>query len=324
MEFVTIADLNKDIIKNLYKIPQDIDLIIGIPRSGLFLGSIIALYLNKQLTDIDSFIENRIYEVGNTKNTKNNISSANEAKKILVVDDSVDSGFAIQQAKEKLQNLNKNIKIIYLAGYVRFGTKNLVDIYFREVNDDRVFEWNYMHHSILNNVCCDIDGVLCEDPTFEENDDGKKYKEFILNAKPKFIPSREIGCLVTSRLEKYRKETEYWLRKNSIKYKSLYMMDNTTSKERMLLCNHGKFKAEIYKKVNNKLFIESNIKQAEEIANLTGKFVFCIENQKFYSGSKFNKIQDHYKNYIERRIKNVLKQILPKNFLNYYRNIKHK
>lgn len=324
MEFITVADLNRDVINNLYKIPRDIDLIVGIPRSGLFLASIIALYLNKQLTDLDSYISNRIYSVGNTKNNENNIISANEAKKILVVDDSVDSGLAIKQAKEKLKNHAKNIKIIYLAGYVRFGTKNLVEIYFREINDDRIFEWNYMHHGMLNKVCCDIDGVLCEDPTSEENDDGIRYIKFILNAKPRFIPTREIGCLVTSRLEKYRKETEEWLQKNNIKYKNLYMMENVTSNERKLLGNHGKFKAAVYEKSNCKLFIESNSKQAEEISNLTSKFVFCVENQKFYRGNKFNELQDYYKNCVGRRIKPILKQILPKKIVDVYRYIKNK
>ena len=47
----------------------------------------------------------------------------------------------------------------------------------------------------------DIDGVLCADPTPEENDDGEKYRHFLLNAPPLFIPKVTIGTLVTSRLE---------------------------------------------------------------------------------------------------------------------------
>lgn len=50
----------------------------------------------------------------------------------------------------------------------------------------------------------DIDGVLCADPTPEENDDGEKYRHFLLNTPPLFIPKVTIGTLVTSRLEKYR------------------------------------------------------------------------------------------------------------------------
>ena len=216
MEFVTIADLNNDVINNLYKIPRDVDLIVGIPRSGLFVASIIALYLNKPLTDIDSFVENKIYNVGNTKNNNSNIKEANEAKKILVVDDSLNSGLSMEQARLKLKKFEENKKILYLAGYIKSAKKNSIDIFFRVINDNRLFEWNYMHHTMLEEVCCDIDGVLCENPSDEENDDGEKYINFILNAKPKLVPTRGIGCLVTSRLEKYRKETEIWLKNNHI------------------------------------------------------------------------------------------------------------
>jgi hypothetical protein len=38
----------------------------------------------------------------------------------------------------------------------------------------------------------------------------KKYI-FILNAPPLFIPGSKIGTIVTSRLEKYRIQTETWL-----------------------------------------------------------------------------------------------------------------
>ena len=56
MNFRTINDSNNLISKNLDKIPKDIDLIVGVPRSGLFVANLIALYLNLPLTDFDSFL----------------------------------------------------------------------------------------------------------------------------------------------------------------------------------------------------------------------------------------------------------------------------
>ncbi|MBR1728760.1 MAG: hypothetical protein IJ728_04475 [Selenomonadaceae bacterium] len=56
MNFVTFSALNNDVIKNLHKIPRDIDLVIGVPRSGLLVANILALYLNKPLISIDMFI----------------------------------------------------------------------------------------------------------------------------------------------------------------------------------------------------------------------------------------------------------------------------
>ena len=36
MNYRTISDLNQVILKRLHIIPRDIDLIVGIPRSGMF------------------------------------------------------------------------------------------------------------------------------------------------------------------------------------------------------------------------------------------------------------------------------------------------
>lgn len=46
MNFRTLDQLNQCIYNNMYKLPRDIDLIVGIPRSGMLVANIIALYLN--------------------------------------------------------------------------------------------------------------------------------------------------------------------------------------------------------------------------------------------------------------------------------------
>ena len=43
--YVTYADMVSIIRKNLWRIPHDIDVIIGVPRSGLFAATIISEYL---------------------------------------------------------------------------------------------------------------------------------------------------------------------------------------------------------------------------------------------------------------------------------------
>ncbi|WP_287086264.1 hypothetical protein [Mesorhizobium sp.] len=42
-------------------------------------------------------------------------------------------------------------------------------------------------------------------------DDGPAYEKFLSEALPLFGPTRKIGWLVTSRLEKYRNHTGAWL-----------------------------------------------------------------------------------------------------------------
>jgi hypothetical protein len=60
-----INDLNRAIIRSLQKIPKNIGLVVGIPRSGLLVANIIALHLNLPLTDLDDLVEGRMIRYGN-------------------------------------------------------------------------------------------------------------------------------------------------------------------------------------------------------------------------------------------------------------------
>ena len=64
MVYKTISELSELVRSNLYKVPHDIDLVVGIPRSGMLPAMMISLYLNKKVTDLDSFIEGRTFESG--------------------------------------------------------------------------------------------------------------------------------------------------------------------------------------------------------------------------------------------------------------------
>jgi orotate phosphoribosyltransferase len=141
-----------------------------------------------------------------------------------------------------------------------------------------------MHCWILEHSCVDIDGVLCRDPTEEENDDGPMYEDFLVNAEPLLIPSAPVGWLVTCRLEKYRDLTEQWLANHGVIYRELIMMDLPSKAARIAAGSHARFKAEVYANTNAKLFIESSAWQAYEIANRTGKPVFCLETRRMVTG----------------------------------------
>ena len=326
MNFKTIADLNNLINKNLYKIPKDIDLVVGVPRSGLFVGNLIALYLNLPLTDFDSFLEKKIYSCGTTKVRDNWIKKIDDKTKILIVEDSSISGNSLNRIKEEIKKRNLKNKITILTAYVTEETKNIPDLYFEICNPPRMFEWNYLHHKLLQNACFDIDGVLCEDPTPEQNDDGEKYIKFVRNAPLKVAPTFKIGYLVTSRLEKYRKDTEYWLRKNNIQYDHLIMMQFKTKEERIKSGSHGKFKGENYKNIESaNLFVESELRQAIEIATISRKVVFCTENQSvIYIPEPVEVVELTRKQKIKNNIKRILRKILPNKVIVIGKKILHR
>ena len=273
MYYRSITDLNAIILKRLSIIPKDIDLIVGVPRSGMLPANLLALYLNKPYTDIHSFMNGHIYKAG----ARSQFFTNKDYKKILVVDDSVASGAALDKCKQDLQGYEKDFNIEYCAIYVVPGKEKTVNYYFEVVPLPRYFQWNVFNHTSLEKACFDIDGVLCEDPTPDQNDDGPKYLYFLRNARPLFIPGSKIGTIVTSRLEKYRPETEAWLTQHNVRYEKLIMLDLPDMQARQKANNHAGHKAQFYSATGGILFVESDRGQAIAINRQTRKPVLCTE-----------------------------------------------
>lgn len=284
MYYRNVSDLNKIILKRLNVLPRDFDLIVGIPRSGMLPANLLALYLNRPYTDIHSFLNGHIYKSG----ARGQFYDIKEFKKILVVDDSIASGSAMDKVKESLKELSTQFSISYCAIYVIPGKEKMVDYFFEIVPLPRYFQWNIMNHTSLEKACFDIDGVLCVDPTEDQNDDGPIYTDFVLNAPPLFIPGAKIGTIVTSRLEKYRNETETWLKKYNIRYNKLVMLDLPNKVARQKANSHAQHKANTYMSGPYILMIESDLGQAIEINRYTKKPVLCTENfEMIYEAESF-------------------------------------
>lgn len=324
MNYKSIADLNTDIIHGLPLLPRDVDLIVGIPRSGMLAASILATHSHLPLIDVDGFLNGRPAWFGRTKRQINSEKvetwrNSLDATSPLLFDDSIFTGKSIYEALESINQSKFSKKILTGGVYAKPGSEDNIDIYFKKLDIPRVFEWNLMHHTILSQSCVDIDGVLCRDPNVQENDDGTTYKRFILNVPARHIPSVEIGWLVTSRLEKYRKETEQWLAKNNIRYKSLIMLDLNSAKERRKLGIHASFKADVYKESYATLFLESSFSQAIEISKLSGKCVLCYESGQLIWPSRVHHILKMHKS---KYSYDSWKILLPNSLKLYYRRMK--
>ncbi|MEG8058669.1 phosphoribosyltransferase [Sphingomonas sp. 22L2VL55-3] len=276
MQLQTYADLQQDILYNLWKIPDGVDLIVGIPRSGMLAATLIALARNLPLTDLDGFCHGRVFQSGSTRRRAGRES---EYRHALIVDDSSRTGTAMIQARTQISASPVNIPATTTC--VVYGGSTLgsqIDIIMKDIDGPRIFEWNVLQHpGILKDACLDIDGVICHDPSHVENDDGDAYSNFLANARPLHIPSHPIRALVTSRLERYRPETEDWLRRHNVKYGELIMLDLPDGLSRRRLGVHGSHKAAYYSNSPATLFIESEMAQAFEIARLSGKPVLSLE-----------------------------------------------
>ena len=92
MKYITISDLSNTIRNNLWKIPRDIDVIVGIPRSGMIVAEIIAEYLNLPCVDIDNYVSGCTEGVGGGR--LRYVSNRKKYNRVLVVDDTVFTGIS--------------------------------------------------------------------------------------------------------------------------------------------------------------------------------------------------------------------------------------
>jgi uncharacterized HAD superfamily protein/hypoxanthine phosphoribosyltransferase len=277
MEFRSLSDLSRTIVENLFRLPYDIDLVVGVPRSGLLAANIIALQMNIPVMDLESFLIGRDAQVGRTVAPTMKVSTHGNWKKVIIIDDSIASGESLKEVQAKVQSYDLSCEIIYGVIYGIRSFYDNVDIVFEVVENPRIFEWNMMRHSIIRDACFDIDGVLCHDPLLTDNDDGNKYMRFLLSARPLYKTHIPVRHLVTSRLEKYRAQTEEWLRQHGIEYEKLWMLDLPSAEERRRLNAHATFKAKIYNETKALIFVESEDDQASDIARISNLPVLSIE-----------------------------------------------
>jgi uncharacterized HAD superfamily protein/orotate phosphoribosyltransferase len=271
-----VADLNRTVLSQLHRLPDDIDVVVGIPRSGMLPATLVSLHLNLPLSDIDGFLSGKIFRSGDTRRHPRLDVDLSHPRHALVIDDSALTGASLRSAQNRIAAAAGSHRVTYCIVYATHEFRQDA-IVLEKIRGARVFEWNVLHHSIISKSCVDIDGVLCHDPTPVQNDDGSAYLEFIGSARPFQIPTKRIGWLVTNRLEKYRSATESWLRKVGVQYDHLIMLDLPDAETRRRLGVHALHKGQFYKSCPADLFVESELNQAQEIANISGKPVLSLD-----------------------------------------------
>jgi len=250
----TMTDLNADVKRLLAVLPSDIDIVVGIPRQGLIPATLIAMYRNLPLADVNSFCKGEFYS-GHRGRFK-----FADCKRALVVDDSLSSGRSLKETRKKIAEAGLQVEILYAVLYVTPGHTQMVDYYIEAIPQPRMFEWNVGDSPLISDACVDIDGVLCADPEAREPSEG--YSKHVQEAKPLLVPAYPIGTVVTGRKERYRDDTEKWLKENRIKYGGLLMQPDDSDRG---ILSHGSFKKQVFENISHPLFIESNPEEAQII-----------------------------------------------------------
>jgi hypothetical protein len=272
----TLADLQSAIVRNLHRVDRNaFDVVVGIPRSGMIPAALISTMWQKPLADVIGYGRGIVHGRSGT--------AAAPGRRVLLVDDTVNKGGAMARAVALLPKGTKVTRLAVFGPYQVADPLSIVDVWFEECRGPRVFAWNLWKHKRLPRWGFDMDGVLCRDCTKPENDDGPRYAEFLTNVEPLFLPQRPIGHIVTARAEKYRPETEAWLKHHGVQFEGLHMTPFHTKAERMSAMKfaggRGGWKANIARELGVEMFIESCPKQGAIIAREAGVPVFCTGTQ---------------------------------------------
>lgn len=248
--------------------------IAGVPRSGLKVATEIAIRLGVKVYEASR--EKGLVELNTGLRLKADpihgpMTSFNG--EIVLVEDSTCSGYSIA-------NLRENPELKELPTYAVYGAspgKNHINDYAKHLELPHWFEWNIWNNGqILEdfNVAIDWDGVLNEDCTVEDDDDGERYINWLTNVKPIRTPRNyKVPFIITARREAYRNIAEEWLAKYHINYGQLIMFPGTF--EERSQTDIGKWKAQEAMKVNSHMFIESCPIQAKTILDNSYLRVIC-------------------------------------------------
>ncbi len=274
MNYRSVAQLSAQVWSWSRKLPPDLDLVVGIPRSGLLAAHLVALYRNLPLTDIDGLLGGWTPTGSGAAPVAEN--GAHPAKlKVLVVDDSVRSGEAMRKARETITAARLPHEIYYGAVYVRPDSTHFVDFFCEALPVPRVFEWNMLHKEQTSCFCIELDGVLCEAPPLPLQGDEMRERELLESLPPLHLPTRKVGWVVAGRPEEYRSLTEEWLARHGVEYGELIMVAGAERRGAPPV----ERRAEIYQRTAAKLYLAASLHQAAQLAALADRPVLAMDTR---------------------------------------------
>lgn len=275
--WVSNRKLIRDTMYLIDKLPQDIDAIVAVPRSGMMPAAFLSTTLHLPLFSLN---KEGGFDLCNSHGRSTRFNT--EFKHVLIVDDTVCQGGTMRSVDKMMKGkgINYTTACIYMSP---LHDKN-VGIYSKELPDPHILEWNLFNCPLTRATAFDIDGILCPDVPSHLDDDGEKYIK-CLSEMPVRYPVRRFpaAAFVTARLEKYRDVTETWLKSKGILYKKLYMGPWKDQKERAVDGAVAEWKADVYRNESGIwLFVESNDCLAGNIARLSNKNVVCPQTERMY------------------------------------------
>lgn len=251
--YISSSQLCADAMALLGKIPPEVDLIVGIGRSGLMPATLLACHLHLPLWATAGKAE--IMPCG--PGIRMEDFPARGPRHVLLVDDTVWSGHAMRQWAPVVLARWPDAALTRAAVYCHPNGRDWVDVFEAELGGPHYLEWNIYNAGHAEVMASDLDGVICDEAT----------------GRPLQLPRRRpLVAIVTGRPAKVRAETEAWLAWWRIRYRELVMgpWEELPSVEEI-----AAWKAAWYAKSAATLFVESDPAQAAVIRARSRKAVLC-------------------------------------------------
>lgn len=255
LTFVSLQEMVAATSEWIPSLDHRCDLIVGVPRSGMLVASIVATKMARPLATPDALVSGMSWAGAD-------IPRPPAIRRALLIDDSVSTGRSLQAAVATVRTALPGIEVVTGALIVTEAGRALVDIYHSVIPQPRLFEWNLLHAK-RGSLAIDLDGVLSENCPPGVDADEARYGHWLDHARPHLIPAFEVDAIVSGRLERYRPVTEAWLRRHHVRYGELILWDLPSKDLRR--GHHARFKADALLRLKPEMYWESSTGQAREI-----------------------------------------------------------
>lgn|GEM_PF-3135835 len=269
--WISTVEAARDTVELAGRLPQDLDIVVGIARAGMFPATIIAEFTGAALYSLCG-TTGTITHCGHGGHTQ----LAAEPRRVLVVDDTCYAGQAMTHAVPHIRKKWPTAIVETAAVYSTPATVSILT-HTAAIAPGMTVEWNLLNNpGLLPFLGIDWDGILNRDCYPGEDDDGPRYAAFLSGVTPLQTPrSFPVAAIVTGRPEKYRRECEAWLARHRVRYSKLVMWPGDAA-ARWVDDACTRWKASMVRDLAVvRLFVESDPRQAQRIADLSGKRVIC-------------------------------------------------
>lgn len=268
LSFRGTGDLHRAIVEGIPSLPANLDLIVGVPRSGMLPASILSHLLDLPLTDVDGFLEGRLLRRGSSTAAIADGAVVDRARSVLVIDDSIGHGVQLQQVATRIAPRSAG-RTLYLAAV--FATPSgaaLADIVFERLPWGRVFSWNLLHHRLLAECWVAADGILWDRRSAPSHDN---------DPAPIWRPTTRIGWIVTAQPATEVDRVRAWLEAHSITYDRLVMSARPLGAPATL-----RYMARGYRRSPARLFITDEAEHAQQVLRRAGAPTVSLLAQELY------------------------------------------